>query len=144
MLLDFRRLKLLICLSPFAAFSFNAAADESDEIVTGCHHSNAEWGVEAIDRCIKDNQATRALVLKYPAQHQRIVDRCRRGNELGWSWVKTCVDRDIEAESALAQYPKERSGLIDACGAEFGHAGATKVKACVDQMIEAQSSPKQN
>ncbi len=127
-----------------ALFSFGASADENDEIVTGCHHSNAEWGFDAIDRCIKDNQATRALVLQYPAQYKRIVDRCRRGNELGWSWVKTCLDRDIEAESALALYPKERIGLIEACHADFGHRGAAKVKACVDRVIEAPSSPQQN
>jgi len=142
--LDSRRSRRQICLALLALFCAGASADENDEIVTGCHYSNAEWGFEAIDRCIKDNQSTRALVLQYPAKYKRIVDRCRRESEFGWSWVKTCVDRDIEAESALAQYPKERAGLIDACYGEFGGLGAARVKACVDQLIETPGSPTKN
>ncbi|MDQ3261174.1 MAG: hypothetical protein M3Q00_10415 [Pseudomonadota bacterium] len=141
MILYLRPLASLICVAFSALLPFDASADEEDEIVTGCHHSNAEWGSEMIDRCVKDNQATRAIVLQYPEQHKQIVDRCRRGNELGWSWVKTCVDRDIEAESALAQYPKERAGLIDVCHADFGHRGAAVVKACVDRVIKILNSP---
>ena len=141
MLLHPRCLSALICLAISALLPFNASADENDEIVTGCHHSNAEWGFDAIDRCIKDNQSTRAVVLQYPEKYQRIVDRCRRKNEFGWSWVKTCVDRDIEAESALAQYPKESASVLDVCHVDFGHRGAAAVKACVDRVTEALNSP---
>jgi hypothetical protein len=51
--------------------------------------------------------------------------------------VKLCVDRDLEAEAALAQYPPEHAGAIDACRTEIGKQGAAKVKACVDQRIAA-------
>ncbi len=141
MFLYLRRSASLVCVAFSALLAFDVSADEEDEIVTGCHYSNAEWGNEMIDRCVKDNQATRAMVLQYPEQYKKIVDRCRRGNEFGWSWVKTCVDRDIEAEAALAQYPMERAGLIDVCQADVGHRGAAAVKVCVDRVIEVLGSP---
>jgi len=51
--------------------------------------------------------------------------------------IKLCVDKDIEAEAALAQYPPEHAQAIDACRAEIANQGAAKVKACVDQRIAA-------
>jgi len=136
-----RGLASLVCVAFSALLPFDASAGEEDEIVTGCHYSNAEWGNEMIDRCIKDNQATRAIVLQYPERYKQIVERCRRKNELGWSWVKACVDNDIEAEAALAKYPMERAALIDVCRADIGHRGAAAVKACVDRAIEVVNSP---
>lgn len=117
-----------------ACCGLTAWAGEEDEIVTGCHYSNAEWGQEMIDRCIKDNQKNRELVLAYPPQHKRIVNRCRQFNHYGWSYVKTCVDRDIEAEAALAQYPAEKDKEIAACKEQFAWRGPATVKACVDQV----------
>lgn len=137
-------LRLLSFVALFVLACHNAAAGEEDEIVTGCHFSNAEWGTEAIHRCIEVNRATRALVLSYPAQYKRIVDRCRQMNEYGWDWVKICVDRDIEAEVALTAYPSERIQLIDACQREFAHLGTARVKACVDELLAAPSSPRNN
>jgi hypothetical protein len=137
-------LTTLVLLALLVLLGRGAAADENDEIVTGCHYSNAEWGSEAIDRCIKENQATRAIVLNYPVHYQRIVNRCRLTNEFGWSWVQTCVDRDIEAEAALAQYSSDQGKLIEQCGAEFGDLGAARVKACVDKQIGAPNVPKSN
>lgn len=122
----------LYCAALLMLLGLGASAGEEDEIVTGCHFANAEWGNEMIERCVRDNQATREIVLKYPAQHKPIIDRCRRGNDNGWAWVKTCVDNDIEAQLALAQYPKEIAGLIDLCNAEFALRGAALVKKCVD------------
>jgi hypothetical protein len=139
-----RRFMSITCSLLLALSSLGALGEEEDEIVTGCHFSNAEWGSEMIDRCIRDNQATRALVLQYPEQHKAIIDRCRRGNGNGWSWVKTCVDRDIEAETALAQYPKEMAGSMNICQAEFGHRGAAAIKACVDNAIDASTTPNKN
>jgi hypothetical protein len=123
----------LIGVVLLAVSTFGAWADEEDEIITGCHHSNAEWGTEMIDRCVKENQATRTEVLAYPTQHRHIVDRCRQRNEFGWSHVKACVDRDIEAEAALAPYPKDR--IMGKCVAEYAHRGAAAVKACVDKSM---------
>ena len=124
--------------------AFGASAGEEDEIVTGCHFSNAEWGVDMINLCIKENQSTRAVVLQYPEKYKRYLDRCRRGNENGWAWVKTCLDNDIDAESALAEYPKDRAGLITVCDAEFGHRGMAAIKKCVDRALERANSLNKN
>jgi hypothetical protein len=137
----FRVLRAITGLALWVCIGFSAWAGEEDEIITGCHYSNAEWGAEMIDRCIKENQATRKLVLDYPARYQRIVDRCRQGNEYGWSWVKTCVDQDIAAEAALAHYPEQHAELIADCQAEFGHRGAAAVKACADKTGATPSAP---
>lgn len=122
----------LLGVAALLAVCLAATAGEEDEIVSGCHYSNAEWGTEMIDRCIKENQAIRAQVLSYPQQYKHIVDRCRQGNEYGWGHVKSCVDKDIEAEAALARYPEAKAASIGECRREFAHRGATAVKACVD------------
>ena len=124
--------------------AFGASAGEEDEIVSGCHFSNAEWGVDMINLCIKENQLMRAVVLQYPDKYKRYLDRCRRGNEKGWAWVKTCLDNDIEAESALASYPKDRAGLIAVCDAKYGRRGMVAIKNCVDQAVEGGHSSTKN
>ena len=135
------RMSRLVPIVFLVLFATGASADETDEIVTGCHFSNAEWGAEMIDICVKENQATRAEVLRYPEKYRRFVERCRRGSENGWSWVKTCIDKDIAAESALAEYPKEHAGLIKFCDAQFGHRGAAAIRSCVNRALEG---PKNN
>jgi hypothetical protein len=118
-------------------FSCAASADENDDIVNGCTFSNAEFGTVAIQICIEDNQAARAAVSQYPKEVQEIVARCVRGREMGWSMVKLCIDKDIEAEAALANYGTEHDASMEICRTEFGRRGAARVKACVDQAIEA-------
>ncbi|MSQ58992.1 MAG: hypothetical protein EXR36_04950 [Betaproteobacteria bacterium] len=135
--------KHLSLISAAAALSLMAAyavAGEEDEIVTGCHFSNGEWGTDAIHICINENRALREQVLAYSPEHKRIVERCRRGLELGWQWVKNCVDKDIEAAAELQKYPAQFVGLIEDCEKEIGHRGAAKVKACVDKAAETPSS----
>jgi hypothetical protein len=116
-------------------FSVAAIAGEEDEIVTGCHFSNAEWGQQMIDNCIKDNFANRALVLQYPEQHKSIVNRCRLKNEYGWSEVKKCIDKDIDAQAALKSYGADKENLVAICDREFGVRGFVAVKACVDKKL---------
>lgn len=126
--------QLIVCFAMLLSLlSVESRAGEEDEIITGCHFSNAEWGTDMIDRCIKDNFANRALVMQYPAQHKRIVSRCRLKNEYGWDYVKACIDKDIEAQAALKSYPAEKAALITACDADFGERGFVVVKACVDK-----------
>jgi hypothetical protein len=117
-------------------------ADENDDIVNGCNFSNAEFGTVAIQICIKDNQAARAAVSQYPEAVKDIVARCIRGREMGWSMVKLCIDNDIEAEAALANYGREHDASMEFCKAEFGLRGAARIKACVDQAIEAGKPPR--
>ena len=139
-----RAVMRLVPIALLLLLAFGASAGEEDEIVTGCHFSNAEWGTDMIDLCIKENQATRAVVLQYPEKYKRYLDRCRRGNENGWAWVKTCLDNDIDAESALAEYPEDRAGLITVCDAEFGHRGMVAIKKCVDHALERANSLNKN
>ena len=127
----------MLLLLPFATL-----ADEYDDIVNGCNFSNAEFGVVAIQICIKDNMAARAAVLQYPEEFKDIVARCARGREMGWSMVKLCIDKDVEAEAALAKYGSEHDSLIEKCKTEFGHRGAARIKTCADQAIEAGRSPR--
>lgn len=121
------------CLLALCLQSPASRADENDVIVTTCHFGNAEWGSEMIDRCIKHNQAQRAAVLEQFSQHDKLLHRCREKDELGWDWVKTCVERDVAAEAALAAYPSEQAKQIAACRAEFSGHGPARVKVCVDQ-----------
>ena len=122
--------------------SFATLADENDDIVNGCNSSNAEFGTVAIQICIKDNQAARAAVLQYPEAVKHIVARCARTSEMGWSMVKRCIDKDIEAEAALVNYGKEYYPWMKKCMEEFGRRGAARIKACVDQAVEADKPPK--
>lgn len=122
----------LACLALWL-YSPASRADESDVIVTTCHFANSEWGTEMIDRCVKHNQAVRAEVLQQYAQHERLLNRCREKDELGWDWVKTCIERDLSADSALAAYPPEHAERIASCRTQFAGLGAARVKACVDQ-----------
>lgn len=115
--------------------TMESRAGEEDEIITGCHFSNAEWGQQMIDNCIKDNFANRALVMQYPEQYKPIVNRCRLKNEYGWSEVKKCIDKDIEAQAALESYGADKEYLITACDADFRHRGFVAVKACVDRKL---------
>jgi hypothetical protein len=124
------------------AFSSAVRADEYDEIVNNCNFANAEFGAEAIQICIEDNQADRAAVSQYPEEVKGIVARCVRGRELGWSMVKLCIDNDIEAEAALANYGREHDSLMQNCKAEFGHRGAARTKMCVDQAIKPARPPR--
>ena len=102
----------------------------------------AEFGTIAIQICIKDNQAARAAVLQYPKEAKDIVARCARGSEMGWSMVKRCIDNDIEAQSALANYRTEHASLMDKCKEEFERRGAARIKSCVGQGIEADRAPR--
>jgi hypothetical protein len=132
------------CVLLLLMLGIEVRAGEEDEIVTGCHFSNAEWGANMVDRCIKDNQATRAEVLQYPAKYNRYLERCRRRNENGWAWVKTCIDNDIEAETALAEYAKDKARLVALCDAEFRHRGTAAIKQCVDQAVAGADESNKN
>lgn len=121
------------CIALAALAVTVARAGEEDEIVTGCHYSNAEWGIEMVHRCIKDNLANRELVLQYPARYKSYVARCRTKNEFGWDMVKACIDKDIEAEAALAAYPPEKGALVSACVEGLGERGPAAVKKCVER-----------
>lgn len=130
-----RRSTIALSLLLFAGM---AQADEEEaQIVTTCHYGNAEWGNDMIQRCIDENRALRAEVLRMPAEYADALLRCRQSAELGWTWVKTCVLKDAAARDALEAYPREAVMLIEACKREFGGQGFVAVRDCADRMLNS-------
>src|SRR5258706_7533706 len=93
-------------------------ADDSD-IISGCAMSNAEFGTEMIGICIKENQAARAEIARYPAEMKDIVARCSRRKEMGRGIVKKCIDDDIAAGPVLEADAKDHGHLLAQCRNEF-------------------------
>ena len=69
--------------------------------------SNAEFGTEMAQICIKENQAARAEVARYPDEVKAIVARCTRRKEMGWGMVKKCIDDDIAAVLVIEAYARD-------------------------------------
>jgi hypothetical protein len=116
-------------------------ADEDADIVTGCHFSVGEFGNEAINMCIRDQQAARADVGRYPDSVRNIVARCSQRWEPDWILAKRCIDRDVAAAAALESYAKDHGPILDWCREKFGELGDARVQRCVEQAIEAAKSP---
>jgi hypothetical protein len=115
-------------------------ADDDSDIVTGCSMSNAEFGTEMIQVCIRENQAARAEVARYPDEVKDIVARCSRRKEMGWGIVKKCIDEDIAAAPVLEAYARDHGPLLEHCRQDFWGREASRIKLCVEQAIEAEKS----
>jgi hypothetical protein len=112
-------------------------ADDDSDIVSGCAMSNAEFGTEMIDICVKENQAARAEIARYPAEMKKIVDRCSRRKEMGWGIVKKCIDEDIAAGPVLEAYARDHGPLLEQCQERFFGREASRIKLCVEKALEA-------
>jgi hypothetical protein len=121
-----------------ALFSSACLAEDDSDIVTGCLMSNAEFGTEMAQICIKENKAARAEVERYPAELKPIVDRCKRRKEMGWGIVKKCIDDDIAAGPVLEAYAREQPALLERCQMEFLGREPSRIKLCVEMALEAQ------
>jgi hypothetical protein len=126
---------VILALSSHACF-----ADDDSDIVSGCSMSNAEFGTDMIQICIKENQAARAEIARYPADVKNIVERCSRRKEMGWGIVKKCVDDDIAAGPVIEAYARDHGPLLEHCRQEFWGREASRIKLCVDQGIEAEKA----
>ena len=102
--------------------------------------SNAEFGTEMAQICIKENQAARAEVARYPDEVKAIVARCTRRKEMGWGMVKKCIDDDIAAVLVIEAYARDHGPLLEACQEEFRGREASRIKLCVDKAIKAEKS----
>jgi hypothetical protein len=125
---------IVILLSCAAAW----AADEDADIVTNCLMSNAEFGTEMAQVCIKENKDARAEVARYPEEFKTIVERCKRRKEMGWGLVKKCIDDDIAAGPVLEAYAKEQPALLERCQMELLGREPSRIKLCVEMALEAQ------
>ena len=67
-----------------------------------------------------------------------VIERCqRRMGRHGPAMVKGCVDLDLEAHAALADYPVEYKAIVDRCVQRMGRHGWAMVRGCADLDIEA-------
>ena len=114
-------------------------ADDDSEIVTGCLMSNAEFGSEMAQICIKQNQSVRAEVARYPDEVRDIVELCSRRKEMGWDVVKKCIDDDIAAKPVLEAYARDHGPLLARCQIEYLGREASRIRLCVDKALEAQT-----
>ena len=113
-------------------------ADDDADIVTNCLMSNAEFGTEMAQICIKENKAARAEVARYAEEFKPIVERCERRKEMGWGIVKKCIEDDIAAGPVLEAYAKEQPALLERCQMEFLGREPSRIKLCVEMALAAQ------
>ena len=102
--------------------------------------SNAEFGSQMAQICIRENQAVRAEVARYPDEVKDIVTRCTRRKEMGWGIVKKCIDDDIAAAPVLEAYARDHGPLLERCQEEYRGREASRIKLCVEQAFEAEKS----
>lgn len=133
-------MKTVIFTAILALSSSLSWADDDSDIVTGCLMSNAEFGSDMAQICIKENREARAEVARYPDEVKPIVARCSRRKEMGWGIVKKCIDDDIAAAPVLEAYARDHGPLLESCQQEFRGREATRIKLCVEKAIEAAKS----
>ena len=133
-------IKKLIPAAILALSSSLSWADDDSEIVTGCLMSNAEFGTEMAQICIKRNQSVRAEVARYPEAVKDIVELCSRRKEMGWDFVKKCIDDDIAAAPVLEAYARDHGPLLARCQIKYLGREASRIKLCVETALEAQKS----
>jgi len=133
-------MKAIILAAILLLSSTTCLADDDSEIVTGCLMSNAEFGTEMAQICIKRNQSVRAEVSRYPEAVKDIVELCSRRKEMGWDFVKKCIDDDIAATPVLKVYARDYGPLLARCQIEYLGREASRIKLCVETALEAQKS----
>ena len=135
-------MKAIILAGVLLLSSAPCLADDDSNIVSGCAMSNAEFGTEMIDICVKENQAARAEIARYPAEMKKIVDRCSRRNEMGWGIVKKCIDEEIAAGPILEAYARDHRPLLEHCQEEFPGREASRINLCVEKALEGEKAGK--
>jgi hypothetical protein len=131
-------MKTILVAAILVASSLPCMADDESEIVTGCLMSNAEFGSDMAQICIRDNRAALAEVARYPDEVRGIVKRCSRRKEMGWVMVKRCIDDDIAAGPILEAYARDHGPLLERCQEQYRGREATRIKLCVEHALEAQ------
>jgi len=129
-------MKILSLMMILALYAGICAADEDADIVTNCLMSNAEFGTEMAQICIRENQTARADVERYPVEHNAIVERCKRRAQMGWGLVKKCIDDDIAAGPVLETYAKEQPQLLERCQMEYLGRGPSRIKLCIEMALD--------
>jgi hypothetical protein len=68
-----------------------------------------------------------------------VIARCiYHGGEFGNDFVQICIEQDLAAATALAQYQRNAREIVGRCSREFQNDGWARVKICADRDIEAE------
>ena len=91
--------RVLPALLLFSVFSAHAEDDYKPEIINRCIYHMGEFGVEAVDICVKGEVAEAESLMTYPKSAAGIIARCteQTKNE-GWAKVRACVDKKIREQ----------------------------------------------
>ncbi len=128
-----------ILVAATLAPAFGQADDDSD-IVTGCLLSNAEFGTEMAQICIRENLEARAEVARYPEEVKDIVANCSRRKLAGWGVVKKCIDDDIAAAPVLERFAQEHAQVLAQCQEQFRGREAARIRTCVETALAAEGA----
>ena len=90
-----RVLPALLLLHTFPVY----ADDYKPEIINRCIYHMGEFGVEAVDICVKAEVAEAESLLAYPKSAAEIIARCteQTKNE-GWAKVRACVNKKMSTK----------------------------------------------
>ena len=75
------------------------ADDFKPEIIDRCIYHMGEFGVDAVDMCVRAEVAEVESLMAYPKSAAAIIARCtEQMKSAGWAKVKACVDKIIGAK----------------------------------------------
>ncbi len=129
-----------ILVAATLAPAFGQADDDDSDIVTGCLLSNAEFGTEMAQICIRENLEARAEVARYPEEVKDIVANCSRRKLAGWGVVKKCIDDDIAAAPVLERFAQEHAQVLAQCQEQFRGREAARIRNCVETAHAAEGA----
>lgn len=81
--------------------AFACHAQSSAEVVERCIYDIGEFGAEAIDVCVKQDQAAEKALRTYPPEAAPVIEACtKRAKAGGWVMIQRCVDRQLAVPPA--------------------------------------------
>lgn len=83
-------------------------AESSAEIVERCIYEMGEFGADAIDICVKQDQAAEKALRSYPPEAAALIEACtKRMKGGGWVMIQRCVDRRLTPAPATGETPSQ-------------------------------------
>lgn len=94
-----------------AAMLLQAAAShatDSAEIVERCIYEIGEFGADAVDICVKQDQAAEKALRNYPPEAAALIEACtKRMKGGGWVMIQRCVDRRLAPAPETTETPRQ-------------------------------------
>lgn len=83
-------------------------AADSAEIVERCIYEIGEFGADAIDICVKQDQAAEKALRNYPPEAAALIEACtKRMKAGGWVMIQRCVDRRLAPSPETTGTPRQ-------------------------------------